>query len=95
MGQWKKVAWSDESCFYFRSGRWPGGWVVFLGEEMAAGCTMGRRQASGGSTMLWAMFCWETLGPLQRIRGVALAPKFPRMQLAGLTVSSAVVLKGS
>ncbi|KAK3544698.1 hypothetical protein QTP86_026097, partial [Hemibagrus guttatus] len=30
---------------------------------MAPGCTMGRRQAGGGSVMLWAMFCWETLGP--------------------------------
>ncbi|KAK3525669.1 hypothetical protein QTP70_004315 [Hemibagrus guttatus] len=32
-------------------------------EHMAPGCTMGRRQACGGSAMLWAMFCWETLGP--------------------------------
>ncbi|KAK3570978.1 hypothetical protein QTP86_031835, partial [Hemibagrus guttatus] len=32
-------------------------------EHMAPGCTMGRRQARGGSVMLWAMFCWETLGP--------------------------------
>ena len=24
---------------------------------------MVRRQADGGSLMLWAMFCWETLGP--------------------------------
>ncbi|ROL41563.1 hypothetical protein DPX16_6961 [Anabarilius grahami] len=23
----------------------------------------GKRQAGGGSVMLWAMFCWETLGP--------------------------------
>ncbi|KAK3539724.1 hypothetical protein QTP70_012747 [Hemibagrus guttatus] len=30
---------------------------------MAPGCTMGRRRAGGGSVMLWAMFCWETLGP--------------------------------
>ncbi|KAK3511175.1 hypothetical protein QTP70_032220, partial [Hemibagrus guttatus] len=30
---------------------------------MAPGCTMGRRQASRGSVMLWAVFCWETLGP--------------------------------
>ncbi|MCI4378051.1 hypothetical protein PGIGA_G00211420 [Pangasianodon gigas] len=30
---------------------------------MASGCTMGRRQAGRGSVMLWAMFCWETLGP--------------------------------
>ncbi len=33
------------------------------GEHMAPGGTMGRRQASGGSVMLWTMFCWETLGP--------------------------------
>ena len=24
---------------------------------------MGRRQADRGSVILWAMFCWETLGP--------------------------------
>ncbi|KAK3508781.1 hypothetical protein QTP70_006023 [Hemibagrus guttatus] len=33
------------------------------GEHMAPGCTMGRRKASGGSVMLWAMFFWETVGP--------------------------------
>jgi len=61
--QWKKVAWSDESHFLLdhvdgrvRVCRLPG-------EVMAPGCTVGRRQAGGGSVMLWAMFCWETLGP--------------------------------
>ncbi|KAK3533885.1 hypothetical protein QTP70_033007 [Hemibagrus guttatus] len=33
------------------------------GKHMAPACTMGRRRAGGGSLMLWAMFCWETLGP--------------------------------
>ncbi|KAK3570021.1 hypothetical protein QTP86_009164 [Hemibagrus guttatus] len=33
-------------------------------EHMATGCTMGRRQASRGSVMLWAMLCWETWGPV-------------------------------
>ena len=33
------------------------------GEEIAPGRTMGRKQAGGGSVMLWAMFCCETLGP--------------------------------
>ena len=33
------------------------------GEVMAPGCTVGRRQAGGWSVILWAMFCWETLGP--------------------------------
>ncbi|KAK3526241.1 hypothetical protein QTP70_020394 [Hemibagrus guttatus] len=36
---------------------------VPLGEHMAPGCTMGRRQAVKGIVMFWAMFCWETLGP--------------------------------
>ena len=39
-----------------------------MGGQVCAQClpedgTVGRRQASGGSVMLWAMFCWETLGP--------------------------------
>ncbi len=33
------------------------------GEEMAAGCTKGRRPAGRGSFMLWTMLCCETLGP--------------------------------
>uniref|UniRef100_A0A8C4N7D9 Tc1-like transposase DDE domain-containing protein n=1 Tax=Eptatretus burgeri TaxID=7764 RepID=A0A8C4N7D9_EPTBU len=33
------------------------------GEVMAPGCTVGRRQAGGGSVMVWAMFYWETLRP--------------------------------
>lgn len=56
------MAWSDESRFllYYVDGcvrvrRLPG-------EHMAPRCITGRRQAGGGSVMLWAMFCWETLG---------------------------------
>ncbi len=62
MKQWKKVVWSDESHFLLHvNGRVR---VRCLpGEEMAPGCTMGRRQAGRGSVMLWAMFCWETMGP--------------------------------
>ena len=61
MEQWKSVVWSDESRFLLhhvdgRVRRLPG-------EHIVPGCTMGRRQAGGGSVMLWAMFCWETLGP--------------------------------
>ena len=56
------MAWSDESHFllYHMDGQ------VHVRhsprEHMAPGCTMGGRQAGGGS-VLWAMFCWETLGP--------------------------------
>ena len=54
------MARSDESCFLLHH---VGGQVRVRrlpGEHMATGCTMGRRQASRGSVMLWAMFCWET-----------------------------------
>ncbi|KAK3559176.1 hypothetical protein QTP86_005072 [Hemibagrus guttatus] len=61
MEQWKKVAWSDESCFLLHH---VDGLRRLLGEHMAPGCTIGRRQACDGSVMLWAMFCWETLGPI-------------------------------
>jgi len=37
--------------------------VHFPGELITAGCTLGWRQAIGGSVMRWTMFCWETLGP--------------------------------
>ena len=36
--------------------------VLPSGEEMAAGSTTGGRLAGGGSVLLWAVFCWETLG---------------------------------
>lgn len=26
-------------------------------------CTMGGKHAGGGSVILWAVFCWEALGP--------------------------------
>ncbi len=62
MEQCKKVAWSDESRFLLHH---LDGCVRRLpGEHMAPGCTMGRRQAGGGSVMLCAMFCWQTLGPV-------------------------------
>lgn len=58
MEQWKKVAWSDE--WRFRQDGWPGACVLL---EMARGCSVGRRNISESSVMLWAMFCWETLDP--------------------------------
>ncbi len=36
--------------------------IIYLGEEMAPRCTMGRRQTGIGSVMICAMFCWGTLG---------------------------------
>ena len=63
MAKWRKIAWSDESKFLLHhvDSRVPE--CCLPGEEMAPGYTLGRRKASGGSVMLWAMFCGETLGP--------------------------------
>uniref|UniRef100_A0AAQ6A5D1 DBB domain-containing protein n=1 Tax=Amphiprion ocellaris TaxID=80972 RepID=A0AAQ6A5D1_AMPOC len=47
MEQWKKMVWSDESCFLLHHVE---GWVRHLPEEhMAPRCTMGRKQAVRGS----------------------------------------------
>ncbi|KAK3560338.1 hypothetical protein QTP86_006422 [Hemibagrus guttatus] len=56
-------AWSDESCFLLHHVDGRVHVRLLPGEHMAPGCTMGRRRAGGGSVLLWAMFCWETLGP--------------------------------
>ncbi|KAK3573262.1 hypothetical protein QTP86_019240, partial [Hemibagrus guttatus] len=61
--QWKKVSWSDETRFLLHHVDGQVRLCRLPGEHMAPGCTMGRRQAGGGSVMLWAMFCWKTLGP--------------------------------
>ncbi|KAK3531598.1 hypothetical protein QTP70_024987 [Hemibagrus guttatus] len=61
--QWKKVDWSDESCFLLHHVDDRVRVHHLPGEHMAPGCTMGRRRAGEGSVMLWAMFCCETLGP--------------------------------
>ncbi|MCI4388645.1 hypothetical protein PGIGA_G00088540 [Pangasianodon gigas] len=61
--QREKVAWSDKSHFLLHHMESRVRVHHLPGEEMAPACTMGRMQAGGGSVMLWAMFCWETLGP--------------------------------
>lgn len=51
IAQWKKVTWSDESCFHLHH---VDSWVLvhhLSREEMAPECTMERRQADGGSVM--------------------------------------------
>lgn len=64
--QWKKAAWSDESCFLLHH---VDDRVRHLPvEEMAPGCTMGRRQAGGGSVM--GVLVLVTPGHLQRSCGV-------------------------
>ncbi|KAJ8254683.1 hypothetical protein GJAV_G00196010 [Gymnothorax javanicus] len=62
--QWKKVVWSDESQFVLhhvdgrvRVRRLPG-------TEVPAGGAVGKIPAGGEKVTLWAMFCWESLGPI-------------------------------
>ncbi|CAN9501504.1 unnamed protein product [Ophioblennius macclurei] len=62
--RWRRVVWSGESSFFLyhvdgkvRVRRLPG-------EHLAPGCAADRGCEEGaGSLMLWAMFCWDTLGP--------------------------------
>uniref|UniRef100_A0A8P4G4M8 Transposable element Tcb1 transposase n=1 Tax=Dicentrarchus labrax TaxID=13489 RepID=A0A8P4G4M8_DICLA len=61
--QWKKVAWSDESCFLLHHVDGQVRVRRLRGEHIAPGCSVDRQQVEGGVVMLWAMFCWETLGP--------------------------------
>ncbi len=57
------MAWFDKLCFLLHNVDGRVRVRRLTGEHMAPGCTMGRRQAGGGSVMLWAMLGWETLGP--------------------------------
>ncbi|KAK3518727.1 hypothetical protein QTP70_009665 [Hemibagrus guttatus] len=61
--QWKKVAWSNVSCFllHHTDGRVRVHRLPVA--EMAPRCTLESSQADGGSVMIWTMFCWESLGP--------------------------------
>ncbi len=56
------MAWFDESYFLLHHVDGRVRVRHLTGQHMAPGCTMGRRQAGGGSVMLWAMLGWETLG---------------------------------
>ena len=69
MEQLKKVAWSDESHFLLHHMDAQVCVRHLPGEHLAPGYTMGRRKAGGGSVMLWAIFCWETLGPAIHVDG--------------------------
>ncbi|GBN02181.1 Transposable element Tc1 transposase [Araneus ventricosus] len=63
-GEWKRVAWWDESRFLIhhvdgrvRVRRLPG-------EQLLPSCTAGHTQAAGGGIMLWGTLSWAALGPV-------------------------------
>lgn len=49
----------------FPSRGWPGASQDVPAKHLAPECTMGRRQADGGSVVLWAEYCYENLGSWQ------------------------------
>uniref|UniRef100_A0A671YBG6 Tc1-like transposase DDE domain-containing protein n=1 Tax=Sparus aurata TaxID=8175 RepID=A0A671YBG6_SPAAU len=55
--QWKRVVWSNEAHFLLHDVDGQVRVCRLPGENMTPGC------AVRGSVRLWAMFCWETLGP--------------------------------
>ncbi|GBM40893.1 Transposable element Tc1 transposase [Araneus ventricosus] len=64
MGEWKRVAWSDEYRFliYHVDGRVR---VRRLpGEKLLPSCTESHTQAGGGGIMIWGTFSWAALGPV-------------------------------
>lgn len=62
----KKVAWSDDIFMISFTSRGDDQVhvITYLGKRLVSESNMGRRKTQGGAVMLWAMFCWETLGPV-------------------------------
>ncbi|GBN03595.1 Transposable element Tcb2 transposase [Araneus ventricosus] len=67
--QWEKVAFSDESRFllHWIDGRWR--ICRETSENKLPETIVGRRQGGGGNVMVWVMFSWHALGPLNRVEG--------------------------
>ena len=76
LAQWQSVAWSDESRYRLhhadgrvRIRRRPG-------KQLLDTCTAGRRQAGGGSIMLWGTFTWTSMGPVELVQGTMTAETY-------------------
>lgn len=69
MDQWKKVIWSDESCFtlFPTSGR------VYVwrtpSQAYDTDCLLPRVKHGGGSVMIWAAISWYSTGPMVTLHG--------------------------
>ncbi|GBM44521.1 Transposable element Tc1 transposase [Araneus ventricosus] len=64
MGDWKRVAWSDESRFLIHhvDGRVRVHRLPF--KQLLPSCTAGHTQSGGGGIMLWGTFSWVALRPV-------------------------------
>ncbi len=62
---WKNVAWSDESRFLMRHIN--GKVKIWLKEHesMDPSCLVSTIQAGGGGVMVWGIFSWHTLVPIE------------------------------
>lgn len=62
--QWKRVAWSSESCFILELGDDRAGVRRIPTDELTPWSSVDVEKACKGSVMFWATFCWESLGPI-------------------------------
>ncbi len=62
---WKNVAWSDESRFLLRHSDYRVRIWCKEHESMDPSCLVSTVQAGGGGVMVWGIFSWHTLGPLE------------------------------
>ncbi len=61
---WKNVAWSDESRFLLRHNARVRIWCKEH-ESMDSSCCVSTVQAAGGGVMVWGIFSWHTLVPIE------------------------------
>ncbi len=76
VNDWEKVARSDKSRFlvHYVHGRAHIRQLPTV--AVAPGCTVGRTQAVGGCVIQWAMFSWDTLGPIIPIAQLLTAVRY-------------------
>ncbi|GBL76575.1 hypothetical protein AVEN_274111-1 [Araneus ventricosus] len=76
MDECKRVAWSDETGFLIRHVDGRVGVRRLPAEQLLPSCTAGHPQAGGGGIILWGMFSWAALGPVDVVEQTMKAAKY-------------------